>query len=513
MLLNADIVFDNLPAELHANLSGPKTLELSLSRPQLYEGHNKPFEAGRLYVVHADRLPGRAHAQRGSAILCIGDSPQLERYRQRCSIITVDERADFYQTFNIVQGIFDLYDSWEHDVNRIADESGDVSRLLTRSEELFGNPLYALDASFRILGLSSMATALDSNPAIKPADEGSLRLGAFDQFLELHDLSMDEREPLVISILDQTTLNFNLHEADTYRGCLTVHYVNRAYRPSDKPLIASLGNVLMKAMRQLGTHAPEGPGSLRQALQNLVEERPLDAIERDVVDSANNGHRFVCMRLKLSNQLEQLPLGYVRNTVEHAFSKCIVFDYHRNSIVAVIDIDELGDDDYRTLIGEGIEPFTGSMEMKAGLSGPYDDLVRTRAMFLQADAALDMGTLFDPAGKMYCFEDYALRELVMNAVGEMPLDLLIPEGLRKLVEHDATSETSYVETLRVYLDNNAGVARTAAQLYVHRSTLMERLARIKRDLDMDLEDPDEQLLVRIYLKAMQVRDELRSRKN
>ena len=110
MLLNADIVFDNLPDELNASMAGPKTMDLTLQRPVLYTGKG-PFEADRLYLLNVERLPPREHTDRGCAIVCIGDSPLLERYRKRCCVISVARDADFYHTFNILQGIFDEYDA------------------------------------------------------------------------------------------------------------------------------------------------------------------------------------------------------------------------------------------------------------------------------------------------------------------------------------------------------------------------------------------------------------------
>ncbi|MBQ6454514.1 MAG: helix-turn-helix domain-containing protein [Eggerthellaceae bacterium] len=509
MLLNADIVFDNLPSDLNASMAGPKTMDLALQRPVLYTGKG-PFEADRLYLLNAERIPPREHTERGCTIVCIGDSPLLERYRKRCCVISVARDADFYRTFNVLQCIFDEYDAWENNLRDIVERHDDIEKLLTASEQVFDNPLYVIDGDFMVLGTSSKAATLSSNPAAGSSDGRSLSLGAFDQFLEVYDLSMSEKEPLVLTLLDQTTLNFNLFEADVYAGCLTVHYTGRPYRPSDKPLIRVLGKHVLESMQQLAAHAPEGIGSLRQALQALVEERPLDALERDVIDAANSGRRFVCLRLKLSNQLEQLPLGYVRNAIEGTFPNCVVFEYHHNSIVAMVDIDALGNDDYRESITKGIEPFTGSMEMNAGVSNPFDDLRAARYLFFQANHALDIGLLFDPGKGLYFFEDYALRQLVMNSVSNMRLELLFPEGLRKLIAHDKASPTSYVETLRTYLENNLSIAKTANELYVHRSTLMERLSRIKRELDLDFEDPDEQLRLRILLQAMQARDELRS---
>ena len=508
MNLNADIVFDNLPQEMNAKMAGPKVLELTLRRPELYEGGGASFEANHLYLVNSERVPQRVHAERGSVIVCIGDSPLLERYRKNCSVIVVKRDASFYQVFNTLQRIFDGYDRWESELREVIDRNEDIDQLLTCSESVFENPLFAIDEDFKILGASGGATA----PLVGKGQTGGKTLGVdvFDQFLELHDLSMHEREPLVLTLLDKTTMNYNLFESDVYRGCLTVLYAGRPYRPSDKPLVVILGKYLLASMQQLAARAPEGIGSLRQAIQALVEERPLDSVERDVVAAANDGRHFVCARLKLSNQLEQLPLGFVRNAIEEVFPGSIVFEYHRNSVVAMLDVGDAGDESFRTAIEKGLEPFVNAMAMDAGISNPYDDLFVAKSLFLQANHALDLGLLFDPVKRLYYFEDYALRELVMSSVQDMRLELLFPEGLRRLVDHDKDSPTSYIETLRVYLENNLSIAKTSSDLFVHRSTLMERLARIKRELGLDFDNPDVQLRLRILLKAIQSRSELRS---
>ena len=66
--------------------------------------------------------------------------------------------------------------------------------------------------------------------------------------------------------------------------------------------------------------------------------------------------------------------------------------------------------------------------------------------------------------------------------------------------------SSTAETLRVYLSQNMNVTRTAAELFIHRSTLLERLSRIARELGEDLEDPDVRLRLQILLKALEMQD-------
>ena len=508
--LNADIVFDNLPAKLGARIDGPRNMDLTLLRPQLYEGNGAAFPANRITLLEANRLPSRVHAERGAVLVCLGNSSRLESYRNRCCVITIPMETDFYQLFNILQGIFDRYEAWDEDLMRIVRNEGDITHLLDRSEEIFGNSLHVIDESFRILGESSSSRNMLFGAEGDAASMASLALDKFNMFLDLHDISLDERDPIVLNLLDTTTLNQNIFDGDEYRGCVTVQYSNQPFRPSHKPLITHLARHLLQAIKQLSTLAPDSIGSLKLAVQGLVLERPLEMIERKILTDINKEKYFIFMRLKLSSRLEQLPLGYVRSMISSTFPHSIVFDYHQNSVVAAIDTCDLSSEDPVVSIAEGIAPFIGNMEMKAGLSEPSNNLLRSHALFKQADIALDFGALVDPSRNLYLFKDYALSEMVINAVNGMPLDVLCPAGLNTLIEHDKTSSASYLETLRVFLESNANMAKTASQLYLHRSTLAERLGRIRRELGLDLDDPDVQLMLRILLKAIEVRDKLRS---
>lgn len=508
MRLNPEIVCNHLPASFNARMSGPRDMELTLGRPELYEGSDRPFLAGRLYLVQAERLPWRAAAQQGAVIVCLGNSEKIGRYQERCCVITIDEAVDFYAAFNALQKVFDDFDTWEDTLASLIEESASITQMLEASEAIFDNPLYVIDKDFRVIGASSMANQVEGINEFLRSGSSSLKLESFGSFLAEHDLSTHEREPLVLDILDQTTLNLNLFEDDEYQGCLTVQYIARAYRPCDKALVRFLGARIQRAMRELATSESDDRRSLGQALRALVLERPLDSIEREIVANAGSGRRFACMRLKLSNTLGQPPIGYIRNMVESTFPHSIVFEYHRNSVVAFVDVTSL-EGDYAQAIEEAVAPFTQDIGMRAGLSDVAEDLMLARLLFLQADTALDTGLLFSPAASFFVFQDYALDEMIVNAMASIPIEMRLPAGLRRLLEHDKESTTSYVETLKAFLECNMSASKTATQLFVHRSTLMERLQRIRRELGIDLDDPDQQLYLRILLKGLELHEKLK----
>ncbi|MBQ6649998.1 MAG: hypothetical protein IJM67_01965 [Atopobiaceae bacterium] len=270
MRLSATIVYDNLPPSLKARLIGLPDDGNPIGRPEFHEGSDHAFLAGHLYIVRAERLPARARTERGTVILCIGSSPRLRHYQSRCCVIMVHEDADFFATFNVVQHVFDSYDAWEDDLNGIIDDDASISRMLDRSEAVLGNALYAIDSDFRILGSSRLAGELPAGTSFESSDGLNLSLGSIDEFLGDRDLAIEEREPLLIEIRDNVTLNCNLYEGEVYRGCVTVQYGERRYRESDRPVLKFLAAMLLKAMRQLASSVPDGRGTMRQAVQDLV---------------------------------------------------------------------------------------------------------------------------------------------------------------------------------------------------------------------------------------------------
>lgn len=504
MRLSISAVFDNLPPHLHPHMTGVCDEQMLVGRPELYEGAERAFEAGHLYVMRAERLPAHARAERGAAVVCMGESPRLRRLRDRCCVITLDE-VDFFATFNAIQHVFDSFDAWEDDLRHMVDEEGDVSHMLTRSEEVLGNALLAVDGDFGILGISELAR---QNANLSADADTSLPLATFDLFLGEHALSTEEREPFVIEILGQRTLNCNLHDGERYCGCVTLIYGTREERPSDRLVLAQLARTIQRAMSLLTSTRPHGPGSLRQALQDLVDGLPLDQVSKATVDSATRERSLVCMRLKMSSRMATLPLGYVRNMVESTFPQSLAFEHHHNSVVAFIDLDLVTGDNPQEAIRVALEPFTSGMDMRAGLSDPIEDLMQARLYYLQANCALENGALLGAPGRLHQFQDFALQDMVVSSLGEIPLELWCPAGMRRLMEHDRTSSTSYLQTLQVYLACDRSATQAASQLYVHRSTLLERLSRIRRELALDLDDPDVRLRLQLLLKALAIRDRL-----
>ena len=64
------------------------------------------------------------------------------------------------------------------------------------------------------------------------------------------------------------------------------------------------------------------------------------------------------------------------------------------------------------------------------------------------------------------------------------------ECLDALKEHDEKNGTDYVETLRLYLENNSSVTAVAELTFVHRNTVNYKIKKIKEILGCELDQSD-----------------------
>jgi sugar diacid utilization regulator len=98
-----------------------------------------------------------------------------------------------------------------------------------------------------------------------------------------------------------------------------------------------------------------------------------------------------------------------------------------------------------------------------------------------------------------CFPDFALQYIMTRYTGVFSSEYLYPKGFLSLIEHDKNSSTNYIKTLDVYLKNEMKISDTANELFLHRSSLLSRLGRIGKILDVDIKDPEVRLFLRVCL--------------
>jgi DNA-binding PucR family transcriptional regulator len=91
---------------------------------------------------------------------------------------------------------------------------------------------------------------------------------------------------------------------------------------------------------------------------------------------------------------------------------------------------------------------------------------------------------------LYLVEDRAL----LGDLSEKPL--------APLIEYDREHNGEYLVTLESYLRNGGSIKAMSEELYIHRNTILYRMANIKKLLGCSLETPEEKL---VYAVACMIR--------
>ena len=97
------------------------------------------------------------------------------------------------------------------------------------------------------------------------------------------------------------------------------------------------------------------------------------------------------------------------------------------------------------------------------------------------------------------YDELGIFEFLCGVKDENQLNKYIPLSLKRLITYKRPQKEDLLETLRIYLDHNQNLARTAQDLYIHYKTASYRVERIAEITGIDFANANEVLSVRIGL--------------
>jgi len=142
----------------------------------------------------------------------------------------------------------------------------------------------------------------------------------------------------------------------------------------------------------------------------------------------------------------------------------------------------------------------------AGISRPVQGLVFLRDAYREAKDALTIAQQLGDLERSTYYGDLKLYQLLL-AVKDRTLSHMrrfYDEALAPLVEHDERKQGDLIRTLSGFFEANGNLAKAAADLDVHRNTLVYRLDRISELTGLDLNDPENRLILHLALKVQRV---------
>ena len=250
---------------------------------------------------------------------------------------------------------------------------------------------------------------------------------------------------------------------------------------------------------------------LHRALRSLLSEQSERAGQKavDVFKDYgwDRGHKYLVLKLRFKEGAEwestALHLcGQLEKEVP--FSCAIRLEAH---ILWAVNLT-------RSKLQKDVQPFFQTLAYfvreylcQAGVSDISSDLLDARSMLMQAERALEVGQKKDPHYWYYRFGQYALDYMLEQVTNEFSGDKICAKPLLKLIEYDRENCTEYVKTLYEYIQSKYNATLAAERLYVHRTTFIRRLERIRNIADIDEDNMDELLHILLSFKLLGIGQE------
>jgi PucR family transcriptional regulator, purine catabolism regulatory protein len=212
---------------------------------------------------------------------------------------------------------------------------------------------------------------------------------------------------------------------------------------------------------------------------------------------------FVCLELHIAAlKAEQAT---VLKNIESLFPECRGYAHNGDFVIlfplektrTVFELRKLG----KEIHGKLTTRLEGMLTL--GIGRACSGLGNVPYSFREAEQSLAMGLrLFGP-GSVTCFTDLGIYRLLFALKSSGELIAFQKEYLGALSDYDRKHDGELVQTLKVFLQNNA-VAGAARELHVHRNTLLYRLERIQEITGSNLEDGETRLALYVAILASEV---------
>lgn len=468
---------------------------------------NREWDYSVCYVMDGSEMPPDFRCPENIALVILGNTDQ-ERFAGANADILIWSTdpgvMTFREQFNHLTSIFWYYQDLESRMLRRLMDNSPMQELISFGENLFRNPLVLLDAGFSLLLKSPRITPPDWEisgsghiPSLPADTVEQIRLssefrtreqnaGVFalsNEILSSHALFIQVQR-------DQLVFYFGVLEAEHPLSDAHVH------------LLQFFSEFVIYALR---SRRFSNTGTLyfeelisRMLLEEKVEPSQINRQLRAL--HWKNADRYLCFVLDLDLwNRKDIDSYSICRMVENKFPDTYAF-FHADHIICVTNLEHAGvrQDVFLHLLA----PYVRDQLFRAGVSYEFQDFTAFPNFYQQALAALELGKQKAPDEWSHRFERYALDYFTRYGTSRMHARHLCHPDLIRLHQYDLENRTNLLTTLQSYLNCGQNATTTAAELYIHRNTLYQRMTKIESLIQSNLSDPATRLYMQISFSMM-----------
>lgn len=387
--------------------------------------------------------------------------------------------------FNEILDIFEAFRDWEDQLGALAEGSGTIQKILDCSADWIGDFTIAGDLSFSVAAACNTACVRDN----------TLYYEYYKTLVDLKEVPLenalhatDDRKAYSRSrksyIQDNPHFRHrsivrNLFDADKQIGWLVSLELNQPITPGRIQLVNMVGD-LLERHESLPNCVPE-IRSIQDLLQTALERH--SDLEANIASKLerirwNREDSKLLLRIECSQKENAQLLMRVLNS---RVTDMLLFSVE-GSPVGIVNLTSTPE---KVVIQE-LSNMLPVFHARGGVSYPFSDIYAIHAAHAQARIALESG---HPAeGCIASCKENAIPYF-MEILRQNADDAMLHPALGLLRAYDTANRTELSRTLRVYLENERSLLRTAQQMGLHKNTIAYRIDRVRELAKLNLDDP------------------------
>ena len=136
-----------------------------------------------------------------------------------------------------------------------------------------------------------------------------------------------------------------------------------------------------------------------------------------------------------------------------------------------------------------------------GVSSTFEQLTQIPVAYRQSEAAIRLGKLMErESGCIYFYKNYYYYHMLETVHHEMDLRMMYNKRIEIVLEDDKRHNSNNFHILEVFLEKNLSVSDTAAELFLHRNSIVYRIKKLEQILHIDFGSSEE--VQRLYFSLM-----------
>lgn len=478
------------------------TQEIYANRPIFY---NRFFRMnGHVVVLYANDVVQCVDNVKGCILVCL-NKPDCEIRSSENDIIILNDPISNSLTFNILMHIFDEFEEWDNHLNESVYKNTGFLELLESTNRVLLEPIALMDSNFKYVAYTS-----NSQVNQQFVDEiNQLPLTDVNALVAMPGFKDLEKRPKAFHyVAGESVVYKNIFQNGTYVGRLSVITEETLEIEYCKAIFNHLAIYIERLYAQCYGFeiTSQRLADLHQILRESLEGSAIESRHFQSLLKANHNapQDVYCMVRFVSH----VPGSHVHNMdylcsqMERMWPGAYCISY-KNEIAMLLNQTLFQRECNLDFLKE-LAYFLRESVLLAGISRSFTDISLICSSYRQTDFALKLGVEKHPTFWYHDFNTCALDYLLKYGCEGFLPEQVCSRQLLTLRDYDMNNGTFYYKTLYTYIKLQYNAVASAKELYIHRSSFINRMERIREIITLNLEDFNERayLLLSYYILEM-----------